>query len=490
MYNHIYLKQIPLGRKMALFKKNKKQNIDNSKDSSVNSTEKSSSKIQTKSSIFKLFHIKDLKKEIVDLTKENQLLKEKADIRLSIKQMQPEQLDNLIKDKNEELNKLDTIIIQKKDKIKNHDKKIARLTSRLKELNAKIIDVSDEIKYESYGLYKPKYNFANSSTYKGKLSEIRANQKLMIKNEVAAEIIHQMTLNDSVSQGKKLQKKNIKQLLRSFNGECEAAINKVTKSNFTTIEKRINRSFEQLNKLNEENSIRITAEYLDSKIDEARLALEYALKKEEEKEILREQRQREQEERQLQRELENERKKYEKDESHFQKAERLVEEKIKQTTNESELISLKNELQQLQAKLATIQEKKEKLENRAANPTAGYVYIISNVGSFGKDIYKIGVTRRLDPMDRINELGSASVPFKFDVHALIFSDQAYQLEAELHNYFDKQRINKVNRRKEYFNITINEIKKVLKEHKDLTFDFHEVPEASEYRDSLLIEKNN
>lgn len=147
-------------------------------------------------------------------------------------------------------------------------------------------------------------------------------------------------------------------------------------------------------------------------------------------------------------------------------------------------------MQQLQAKLATIQEKKEKLENRAANPTAGYVYIISNVGSFGKDIYKIGVTRRLDPMDRINELGSASVPFKFDVHALIFSDQAYQLEAELHNYFDKQRINKVNRRKEYFNITINEIKKVLKEHKDLTFDFHEVPEASEYRDSLLIEKNN
>lgn len=282
--------------------------------------------------------------------------------------MRPEQLDNLIKNKNEELNKLDTIIIQKKDKIKNHDKKIARLTKRLKELNAKIIDVSDEIKYESYGLYKPKYNFANSSTYKGKLSEIRANQKLMIKNEVAAEIIHQMTLNDSVSQGKKLQKKNIKQLLRSFNGECEATINKVTKSNFSTIEKRINRSFEQLNKLNEENSIRITAEYLDSKIDEARLALEYALKKEEEKEILREQRQREQEERQLQRELENERKKYEKDESHFQKAERLIEEKIKQTTNESELISLKNELQQLQAKLATIQEKKEKLENRAANP--------------------------------------------------------------------------------------------------------------------------
>lgn len=118
------------------------------------------------------------------------------------------------------------------------------------------------------------------------------------------------------------------------------------------------------------------------------------------------------------------------------------------------------------------------------NATAGYVYIISNIGSFGPDVIKIGVTRRLDPMDRIDELGSASVPFKFDVHALIFSYDAYALESELHQRFDKQRVNKVNNRKEYFRVPITEIKKVLEEYKDLTVDFNETPDAPEYRESL------
>lgn len=482
---------------MSLFKK-EKGNFDTHQSTNNSTLQNNKNNVAinpTRFSFSDLFHIVEFKNRINLLINENQQLKEEnirleeqANTRLTLQQMKPKELDELIDDKNSQIRNLDYTIHEKDLDIKNQTTKLTNLSEQLNNLKSQIIDVSDELMYESYGLYKPKYNFTNSSTYKGKLTEIRSDQKAMIKDSIAAKIFQPMTLNDSKAQGKSMQKKNIKQLLRSFNGECEAAINKVTKSNFNTIEKRINRSFEQLNKLNEPNGVRLTVEYLDSKINEARLALEYALKKEEEKDILREQKQREREERQLQRELANERKKYEKDETHFQQAQKLVEEKIKTTSSEVELVSLRSELNHLKEKLAAIQEKKVKLEDRAANPTAGYVYIISNIGSFGENVYKIGVTRRLDPMERINELGSASVPFKFDVHALIFSDQAYQLEKELHDYFDKQRVNKINKRKEYFNITIDEIKKVLAQHKELTFDFHELPDAPEYRDSQIIEQ--
>ena len=312
----------------------------------------------------------------------------------------------------------------------------------------------------------------------------------MIRTGIAAVIFNHMTLDGSATKGRSMQNKNIKQLLRTFNGECEAAINKVTKSNIETIEKRINRSFEQLNKLNEPNGIRITVEYYDLKIDEAHIALEYELKKEAEKEQLREQREREREEKKLQQEIAREQRKYEKDENHFLKAQKEVQEKISNSKNQVEVDSLKAELAELQKQLNEISEKKEKLTNRAENPTAGYVYIISNIGSFGKNVFKIGVTRRLDPMERINELGSASVPFKFDVHALIFSDDAFKLETELHNHFAKQRVNQVNSRKEYFNISIDDVKQVLEKYRNLTFDFHEVPEAEEYRESLRIKEEN
>lgn len=442
---------------------------------------------------------KALEEEKSQLEQDNAKLQKEADLKLSIKQMQPieldkeitaktQELDDIVNSKQKDIEKLNNDIDQKNQKVAEKDKQISDLDKKIKDLNDQLVNVSDEVMYEDYGLYKPRYDFANSSAYKGKLSEVRSNQKEMIRNGEAGTIFNSLTMNGSEAKGRSMQKKNIKQLVRSFNGECEAAINKVTKSNIETIEKRITRSFEQLNKLNEPNGVRLTAKYLDSKLDEAHIALEYALKKEQEKELLREQRQREKEERQAQKEYAQERAKYEKDETHFQQAKDLLQDKINNSKSEVEIESLKRKLADLQDKLSDIQTKKAKLSDRAENPTAGYVYIISNIGSFGQNVYKIGVTRRLDPMDRINELSSASVPFKFDVHALIFTDDAYKLETELHEYFDKRRVNKVNKRKEFFRLNIDEIKEVLSKHKELTFDFHEIPDAPEYRDTLLIEK--
>lgn len=464
---------------------------------------------------------KALEKEKIQLKQDNSKLQKEADLKLSVKQMQPLELDkeitkktkeldklkaestkelidlrarktkelnDILNTKQEDIEKLNADIDKKIQKVTEQNKQISNLDKKIKDLNSQLVNVSDEIMYEDYGLYKPRYDFANSSAYKGKLSEVRSNQKEMIKNGDAGTIFNPMTLDGSEAKGRSMQKKNIKQLVRSFNGECEAAINKVTKSNIEMIEKGITRSFEQLNKLNESNGVRLTANYLDSKLDEAHIALEYALKKEQEKELLREQRQREKEERQAQREYAQERAKYEKDETHFQQAKDLLQNKINNSKSDVEIESLKRKLADLQDKISDIQAKKVKLSDRAENPTAGYVYIISNIGSFGQNVYKIGVTRRLDPMDRINELSSASVPFKFDVHALIFTDDAYKLETELHEYFDKERVNKVNKRKEFFRLNIDEIKQILSKHKELTFDFHEIPDAPEYRDTLLIEK--
>ena len=126
------------------------------------------------------------------------------------------------------------------------------------------------------------------------------------------------------------------------------------------------------------------------------------------------------------------------------------------------------------------------IDYREANKRAGYVYIISNVGSFGEDIYKIGMTRRLDPMERVDELGDASVPFKFDVHAMIFSDDAPQLEAALHRAFENKKVNMINNRREFFRVTLEEIEEVVRSNYDKTVDFVKIPQAEQYRESLKI----
>ena len=131
----------------------------------------------------------------------------------------------------------------------------------------------------------------------------------------------------------------------------------------------------------------------------------------------------------------------------------------------------------------------ESLDYRLKHTSAGYVYIISNIGSFGKNVFKIGVTRRLEPLERIYELSSASVPYKFDIHALIFSYDAYGLESELHNKFHSKRVNKVNTRKEFFETTIEDIEEALKEYENLTFEFNKFPDAEEYLQTQSIIKS-
>ena len=206
------------------------------------------------------------------------------------------------------------------------------------------------------------------------------------------------------------------------------------------------------------------------------------LEKEEEKEALREAREQEREARKLEREIAAERKKLEKERSQYLKAYKDVSARL-EDAGDDERADLEEKAAELKAKLDDVDRAVSDVDYREANQKAGFVYVISNIGSFGEGVYKIGMTRRLEPMDRIRELGDASVPFNFDVHALIFCDDAPKLEAALHRAFEDRKVNIVNQRREFFRVSLDEIEEVVKANYDKTVEFHSVPDAEQYRTS-------
>lgn len=233
-------------------------------------------------------------------------------------------------------------------------------------------------------------------------------------------------------------------------------------------------------------NISVSNDYLDLKIKELRLAFEYQQKKQEEKEAQKAERAELREAAKLQKEIELQRKKIEKEQTHYQTAYEKLLKQLEATPDNVDLIKKKAELEN---QLQDIEKAIQDIDYREANHKAGYVYIISNIGAFGENVYKIGMTRRLDPQDRVDELGDASVPFNFDVHAMIFSDDAPALEAALHKAFEDKKLNMVNTRREFFNVTLDEIKEVVKKNFDKTVEFIDVPDAEQYRVSQKMKND-
>lgn len=356
----------------------------------------------------------------------------------------------------------------------------------LAHLNEEIAVANDNLNLQEFGFFERQYNFSDSTKYKDRLDILRMEQKSMTKNGTAGRIVSPMLLDNSKSKGRAMQNQLIKAALRGFNGEADALLVKVSVVNIDNKIKALRKAFEQLNKMYSRNLIEITYQYLELKIEELRLAAEYELKKQEEKELLREQREKEREDKKFQAEIKAKRKQLEKERDHFKKMVAKVTELLKEAKDD-EVEELRRQLTEYQDKLSELDEIEEDIDYREGHATAGYVYVISNVGSFGEDVYKIGVTRRLEPLERIRELSSASVPFQFDVHALIFSEEAFALETELHNELANYKVNKVNGRKEYFKVSFDKIKGILAAHKELTVELNEMPEAFEYRQTKAIE---
>ena len=364
------------------------------------------------------------------------------------------------------------------DRIKNLEEKARNADLELAEKRKQLICVDEEISVQEFGLYTPQYDFANALDYKEELVKIRAAQKALVKDKKAANGAADWTVNGSKKEGKKMVSDITKLLLRAFNVECDEVVAGVKYTNFDSSLNRIYKSAETISKLGTTMHISITKEYLELKVKELRLAFEYRQKQQEEKEAAKAAREEQREQAKVQKELEEQQKKIEKEQTHYQTAYEKVLSQLQQSPDDPDLLSKKAELE---VKLQDIDKALADIDYRQANMKAGYVYIISNIGSFGKDVYKIGMTRRLDPQERVDELGDASVPFRFDVHAMIFSDDAPALEASLHRAFEDRKVNMVNQRREFFHVTLDEIKEVVRNNYDKTVEFIDVPDAEQYR---------
>jgi hypothetical protein len=264
-----------------------------------------------------------------------------------------------------------------------------------------------------------------------------------------------------------------KLMLRAYNAEADNLVRGLKPYKVDSAIDRLTKVAHTIARLGKTMQIRISDEYHRLRVAELELTADYLAKVAEEKEREREEKARLREERRVQQEMERERERLEKERQHYLnvlatlQAQGNVEEAAK-----------------AEARLAEIDRSIEEVDYRAANVRAGYVYVISNIGAFGDRIVKIGMTRRLDPLDRIRELGDASVPFNFDVHALFFSEDAVGIEAELHRRLADRRVNRVNQRREFFYATPAEVKQHLVELAGNLLKFEEVPEALEYRQSL------
>ena len=340
-----------------------------------------------------------------------------------------------------------------------------------------------------FGIYEPVYDFEKSEDYRTDQNRIIEQQKLMIQSETAATCRTEWTIDGSVTKGRATTKKYIKLVLRAFNGECNSQIAKVKWNNVNQMKERIRKSHETLNKLADGYSVSISYEFLELKLKEITLEYEFQVKRQEEKEEMRAIQEELREEEKARHEFEQAQKQAEKEEETYQKALLKARKEVEKATGELQE-ELNTKILILEQELLLAQEKKERAMSMAQQTKRGHVYIISNIGSFGENVYKIGMTRRLEPIDRVKELGDASVPFQFDVHAMIYSDEARTLENELHKAFSNKKVNMLNYRKEFFNVSLEEIEKKIDE---LGFEaeFTILPEAMQYRETLaLLEKMN
>ena len=334
------------------------------------------------------------------------------------------------------------------------------------------------------GLYKPQFDFETSLEYKNKLEELYYEQKKKIKDNSA--LICKVP-NQSDRLVKKLIKNLSKLALNYFNNECRVIINKVKWNNANQMIERIYKIYENVNEILEfPAEMEITKEYRDLKIKELQLTYEYELKKKDEKEREALFRETMKEEEKRRKEIEEAKRQTEFETNLYEKALKEIELKL-QTAHETEKIRFEEEIEELKKKLEQCKENERKISEAEKGVKNGHIYVISNIGSFGKDIYKIGMTRRLEPEERVDELGNASVPFKFDIHAMIKSDNAPELEYRLHKAFENKRVNRVNLRKEFFNVSLDEIAQEVHKY-NANIMFVKEPEALEFRESQEIIK--
>jgi hypothetical protein len=334
-----------------------------------------------------------------------------------------------------------------------------------------VVELSDERVLQDVGIYRYRHPLENAVAYRERLDGLGARIADLAKAGVAIEKSNMFTFDGSLAKGRSLANDLAKLMLRAYNAEAENVIRTLRAGNLQTAINRLEVSRAAIAKLGKTMEMRIADGFHALRIEEIELTADYLVKKEEEREIARAERERLREERKVEQELAAARERLDKERAHLV----AVIAKLKASGLSDP---------DLEQKLSNVDNAIVQNDYRAANIRAGYVYVISNRGALGERVVKIGLTRRLEPLDRINELGDASVPFRFDVHAIYFSEDAVRLENELHEHFATRRMNWANNRKEFFFVSPAEVRSVLIEKVGNLLEFVEHCESTEYYQSV------
>jgi hypothetical protein len=337
-----------------------------------------------------------------------------------------------------------------------------------------IVETEDLALLQEAGIYRYRHPLTDAVAYQKELAGIEEKIKAMVRRDGGAVLATtDWTVNGSAAQGRVMVRDFSKLLLRAFNAEADNLVRGLRPYKLDAAIERLTKVAEVIERLGKTMHIKISTPYFNTRVRELELTADFLQKEAEEKEAERVERERLREERKVQQEIERERVRLEKERQHY--------------SNALEALVAKGDdagAARLHEQLTDVQRAIEDVDYRAANIRAGYVYVISNLGSFGEDMVKVGMTRRLDPKDRIRELSDASVPFNFDIHALFFSKDAVGIEAAMHDGLAARRVNLVNQRREFFRATPLEAKAHLAELAGELLQFQDVPEALEYRESL------
>ena len=349
----------------------------------------------------------------------------------------------------------------------------AALRERLASQNSgcsEIVEFDDEKILQSVGIYRYHHPLESAIAYKDRLKQIETQIADLVKTGMAIEKSTMFTFDNSLAKGRRMTNALSKLMLRAYNAEADNSIRILRLGNVVTAKKRLEASRKAIAKLGLMMEMRISDAFHALRIQEVELTADWLMKKQEEREAKREERARLREQKRVEQELAEEREKLDKERNHIENTLIAVREAGGNDT-------------ELETRLAEIDEAISQNDYRAANIRAGYVYVISNRGAFGPKVVKIGLTRRLEPLQRISELSGASVPFRFDVHALFFSEDAVSLEQELHSHFADRAVNCANRRKEFFFATPSEVREVLSKKVGNLLEFNENAEATEFLQS-------
>lgn len=429
----------------------------------------------------KLFNVDKMVEQEKQQLLEAQQRVEKREQELKDLQQQVLNRENALLGTQQEVNQLHELAEKQKKELAS---KLLETQEKLEALEQKEQQLDNELANVQYldecGFYTDLnqlvFTYGTSQEYKQAIQDNLNAQKEMITKNLVCKWGTVWTVEGSTRKGETMMKDTSKMTIRCFNAECNAIIEHMNRTTLEKVNEKIKKSFNQINKLQKTRNMSMDEKYLELKLEQAKLVYEQQLKNKEERELEAQRRAELREQEKLEKEIQKEKDKALKEKQQYLKEmARLA--KQKEQTQE-----LLDRIAELEAQVNSIDETIDNLDERGSvQCKAGWVYVISQPGS--EDV-KIGTTRRLDPHERIKELGSASVPFKFNTHAVLFAEDAFALENKLHKYFNDKRVNKANVRKEFFHVDVKEVAEYVHTNIDAHVEFDFNPINEEYEISI------